>query len=225
MGGESMEACMAILTAIGGMPGIVAAIVALVFVAFILTPRVARAEEEQPAPASAPKVTVRTVKGLNRAEIEKKLQKLAETPPPGKLSHGAKCYAVAAPPTRAEYVCPTCGEKTLYTKQAAEMVGGQLLDARRQVKILQELAGAGLDLDESQFCRKCSPDVKDPKLVLKIRYDGGKTKTVSGISPKDLQLLTEFFSDKLAHDTGAGGERPLKDYSGRLRELLGFESK
>ena len=89
--------------------------------------------------------------------------------------------------------------------------------------MLQEVAKASLSLDESQFCRKCSPGTKDPKLVLKIQYDDGKTRNVAGISPEDLQLLTELFSGELVHDTGMMGEKPLKDYGERLRELLGHE--
>jgi hypothetical protein len=132
---------------------------------------------------------------------------------------------MAGPPNRVEYVCPQCGEKTLYTNQAAHVVDWNLQPARRQIVELQKAAGATMALDESQFCRKCSPEVKDPKLVLKIEFTDGKPHTVVGVSPDDLLLLTEFFSGKRAHDEGPQGEKPLKDYSKRLQELLGVETK
>ncbi len=46
---------------------------------------------------------------------------------------------------------------------------------------------------------------------------------VFGISTEDLQLLQEFFVDKLTHDRGMAGEIPLKDCIVRLQELLGVK--
>jgi hypothetical protein len=107
----------------------------------------------------------------------------------------------------------------------AQVVAWTVPDARRKNDELQKAAGASVTLDESQFCRKCSPEVKDPKLVLQIVYADGKPQTVVGVSPDDLTLLTELFSGKLVHDGGMSGEKPLKNYSKRLQELLGIEMK
>ena len=97
-----METCLAVLAMLMGLPGILAAILALTFVFFAWPPRPARAEEKIPTPAPASGITTNAIKGLSRAEIRQKLQKLAETPPPKDLKHGAKCYDRACPdaPTR-----------------------------------------------------------------------------------------------------------------------------
>jgi hypothetical protein len=217
-----METCMTIMAMLWGLPGILAVCLLLALV-FFAWPRTARAEEKTPAPAAG--ITTNAIKGLSRAEIQQKLRKLAETPPPTKLKHGAACYDMAVPPKRAEYVCPKCGEKTLYTNQMAQVADRDLDRARWNFKSLQQAVNENIALDESQFCRKCSPEVKDPKLVLKIAFADGKPQSVVGVTPDDLLLLTEFFSGKLAHDAGMAGEKPLKDYSKRLRELLGVEAK
>lgn len=166
-----------------------------------------------------------SVTSLNRAEIVKKLQELAKSPVPKDLAPGAMCYSVALPPERAEYVCPKCGEKTLYTNTSLSVwdLERHINAARRSIKKLKEVGGVGLNLDESRFCRKCSPEGITPMLVLQIQYDDGETREVTGISPKDLQLLIDFFSGKLVCDTGSMGERPLKMFDMRLRELLGLK--
>lgn len=51
---------------------------------------------------------------MQRDEMRKRLEELAKSAPPKDLSSGAMCYEMATPPERAEYVCPACGDKTLY---------------------------------------------------------------------------------------------------------------
>jgi DNA-directed RNA polymerase subunit RPC12/RpoP len=160
-----METSLVLLAMFMGLPGILAAGLVLAFVFFAWSPRPARAAEKTPAP-----VTVQAVKSLTRAEIQQKLQKLAETPPPNLQQVTASCYARTAPPSRAEYVCPKCGEKTLYanTNKGAEVVSFSLEGARDRAR--KKIGGCSLALDESQFCRKCSPEIKEPKLIFKMEY-------------------------------------------------------
>jgi hypothetical protein len=101
-------------------------------------------------------------------------------------------------------------------------VEGDLPEARRNLKELQKHAGDSFSLNESQFCRQCSPEAKEPKLVLTIECQDGRSHTTAGISPTDLLLLNEFFSGKFVHDDGPAGEAPLKNYEKRLQELLGM---
>jgi predicted RNA-binding Zn-ribbon protein involved in translation (DUF1610 family) len=211
---------MAILV---GLPGILAAV--LVVFAFVLLARPARAEEKSPVPALPAEVTVKAVKGLTRAEIQQKLQKLKDAPAPAKVAHGAKCYAMFRPPGRAEYVCPKCGEKTLYTNQMAKVVTSDLICSRARFGMLQKAAGEGVSLDESEFCRKCSPDVKDPKLVLKIAYTDGNPKTVVEVDMVDILLLAELFSGELTHCFNGPDTEALKNHFPRLQQLLGVEAK
>jgi hypothetical protein len=49
-----------------------------------------------------------------REELRRRLEELARSEPPLDLSSGAMCYSVAAPSEVVEYLCPVCGQKTLY---------------------------------------------------------------------------------------------------------------
>lgn len=51
---------------------------------------------------------------MTRDEIRKRLEELAASAPPKDLSLGAMCYSMAEPPETAAYICPRCGERTLY---------------------------------------------------------------------------------------------------------------
>lgn len=215
-----MAACLAMVM---GMPGLLALILAAACLLWLARPSLA--EDKGPAVAQPEVVTTNAIKGISRADIQQKLQKLWATPTPKELKPGATCYMVALPPKRAEYVCPTCGEKTLYTDAATRTVDWDLQTARRTLTGLQKLAEQSISLDESQFCRKCSPDVKVPKLVLRINYEAGQPHTFVGVIPTDLQLLEEFFAGKLVHDTGPHGETPLRNQIPRIQELLGVKSR
>ena len=167
--------------------------------------------------------------GLNRLDLEKKLQELAKAPPPTKLAPGAMCYEVMAPPDRQEYACPKCGEKSLYAQSANngwKIIGSlRTIDSyRRLAKQLQE-KGLDCQLDESAFCQKCGKDANEKAFVLAIRWPERKEPTRTTLRHlEDLELLLEFLEGKDRHSAGAGAEKPLKDYLPRIRELLGFVS-
>ena len=219
-----MDLSMVDFAWINSLPGILAAIFLLMFAAILTacTPRYSKPEQVSPTPAA---VTTQLVKQLSRADIQKRLQKLADQPAPTNLKLGAMCYKVAGPAERAEYVCPKCAEKSLYTKGLAYVLESDIQDSRRQIRTLQTLVDRSITLDESEFCRKCSPEIKDPRLILKINFDDGKSNIVTKVTPNDLLLLNEFFLGKRVHDAGQDAETPLKDCLPRLRELLGEKPK
>lgn len=161
------------------------------------------------------------MKPMNRAEVEKNLKKLAQTPPPTDLKQmGAMCYDMAGPSERAEYVCVKCGEKTLYTEFMTSAVEWEIPACRRRIQAITEIS---ISLDESEFCKKCSPDVGKPRLALLVQYADENTKhRISGIQENDLKLLKEFLSGKQKHTTWNDAETPLKDEIPRLKELLGL---
>jgi hypothetical protein len=169
----------------------------------------------------------------SREQVELRLQKLAERPAPKELQPGAMCYEMAMPPTRHEYVCPTCGEKTLYALAKDEgeadrrgdhsliqTLGWELKGCRTVVK---EIKGIDVELDESAFCRKCSPDVEKPTLELVVKYEGEDPHRVKSIRPEDLTLIKEFVEGKDVHDAGMRGQVPLKKSIKRLKVLLGVK--
>ena len=82
------------------------------------------------------------------------------------------------------------------------------------------MVGDAITLDESQFCRKCSPKVTAPKLVLHISYNGEKARDIENIEPGDLRLLHDFLSGKVLTNDDHGCASPLKNSLPRLQELL-----
>ncbi len=161
----------------------------------------------------------------SRKDIKKKLLELFSKPKPKTLAMGAMCYEMAAPPERAEYVCPACGEKTIYTIKRSEFIQWYLPQARRMIKNLN-IKGIGVKLDESQFCKKCSPKIENPQLCLHINYAGeSKPHQVCSIYPNDIGLISEFMNGKVKHKTQNDEEEPLVKHIDRLQKLLGVNIK
>jgi hypothetical protein len=160
---------------------------------------------------------------FTRQEIAERLKALSESEPPKALNdRGAMCYKPSMAPTRADYVCPKCGSRTLYTTDPvviSTVLNG--IPAIRQ--IAKELQSLELQIDESQFCKKCSPKVKAPQINMTLRYSGEKEKhLVHNVSAMDLKLIREFLSGEDKHRAGRDVESPLKDHLKRIEELLGI---
>jgi ribosomal protein L37AE/L43A len=167
--------------------------------------------------------------GLSRQDLEKKLQAMEKAPAPVNLAPGAMCYKPAGPHEREEYVCPKCGEKTLYSRDAvngwAAVRALESADAFR--RLTRQLKDKGLDcrLDETAFCKKCGKEAKEKAFVLETRWPGqDKPHRTIIASTEDLTLILDFLSGKDRHDAGPDGEKPLKDHLPRIRELLGLNT-
>lgn len=175
------------------------------------------AATNDPAAPTVP-VGAKKLATLSRAEVRRLLAKIEKSARP-EPQMGAMCYKMARPPSRAEYVCPTCGERTLYTDREAELVERELATCQ---SLFRELPRhETMELDESAFCRKCRPQATEPELTLTIRFDDGTTSVVRGVRSEDLRMLGAVLSGKLTETTSNEGEEPLKDQLPRLRELLG----
>ncbi|MFH0864670.1 MAG: hypothetical protein V1904_00640 [Bacteroidota bacterium] len=163
-----------------------------------------------------------TVKGVyKRNAIKEKLEALANSPAPTELKQGAMCYAAMLERDSAEYVCPKCGERTLYTENKGWFV-------RRDLNVCRTLADSvpaiNLTLDESQYCKKCSPDIESPQLCITYQLADDANKThICGITPYDLKIMKEFMQGKDKHITDNDGEVALKDFLPRLQELFGIK--
>jgi hypothetical protein len=161
----------------------------------------------------------------SRADIADRLAALARDPAPAELTPGAMCYETMGPPDRAEYVCPTCGEKTLYASTEedyfrASRAGNDVPECRRLASGIRDL---NVRLDESEFCEKCRPGVATPRLALVVRYPDGREVRTEDANSLDLTLLVEFTTGSRKHDGGMEGETPLKEHLPRLQALLGVE--
>jgi len=164
-----------------------------------------------------------TIKGkFKREYIKEKLSALAESPDVKELKPGAMCYAAVQNTDSIHYVCPKCGEKTLYTAAEGFFVARELSYCRGYAAAITEIE---LKLDESQFCKKCCPRVKNPELCIDYKFaDDEKTTEVCNINSNDLILIKEFLQGKDKHKTFNDGEEQLKLYVPRLRELLGIKN-
>jgi hypothetical protein len=163
-----------------------------------------------------------TVKGVfKRSAIKERLETLANSPAPEKLNPGAMCYAAMLESDSAEYICPKCGEKTLYLRSQGWFVKRDLPLCRSTA---DSISAINLQLDESQYCKKCSPDIQLPQLCInyKLADDANETH-ICGITIYDLEIMKEFMQGKEKHITDQDGEVALKDYLPRLQELFGIK--
>ncbi len=161
-------------------------------------------------------------KHLSRSELIEKMSVLAKKEAPKELSQGAMCYKVAVTPSRAEYICPVCHHKTIYTDNTGLALNRELSTCRSLAESMIEIE---CRLDESEFCRKCTPDLKEePQLCIITRYkEETRENRVCGIHDEDLIVLREFFDGKLTHSDDYDYETPLKNKLTRISQLLLIE--
>lgn len=165
-----------------------------------------------------------SIKGsYTKEEIKELLKVIANKGVKKDLNVGAMCYSPRPILERTEYICPVCSEKTVYTYHQAEMVQNEIPVCRSNIA---RFGGTTLRLDESQFCRKCTPDsIPEPKLcVIAKLSDAPETKTC-GISSMDIMLLIEFFEGKNIHKTSNDGEVAMKEMMYRIEELIGVKNE
>ena len=160
---------------------------------------------------------------LSRQEIKDKLVALANSTPPADISFGAMCYARVEVTYFAElkdkYICPVCGEKTLYNRNKCGEIVSYIENCRT---LADSIGSAGITLDESQYCKYCSPDIKTPTLCIDVMYpnDTNVYRTCP-VTSEDLMLIREFLKGDDKHKTDNDGKIPMKNYLSRLEQLLG----
>ena len=174
-------------------------------------------------------VTVEKVSRASNAEIGRMLQQVETAPAPAPKM-GAMCYAPLPPVTHYEYICPVCGEKTLYAAGTNQFYGpAATIEAFRRARDAAEAAaakvGAAVALDEKQYCRKCLPDFTNtPQAAVAVTLPDGHVQRTEAIQLQDLWMLRDFFSGKTVLVGGNDSESPLKHDLPRLRELLGMSA-
>jgi len=183
-------------------------------------------------PSAAPVVTEQAVtaegvSSLSEAALRQMLADLKQAPPPQRKM-GAMCYQMMAPPDQFDYVCPKCGEKTIYAR-SEEMprsvvwkLSGNLADCRREAKKLPASPHVKIALDESEYCSNCTHDAKSPQLAIVVKYKDGRTHRTSSISDVDLRMIASFLGGKLDYVMYNDFTEPLKKQIPRLEQLLGL---
>lgn len=160
-------------------------------------------------------------RSLSDSEIDQLLERLESEDPPDRVM-GAMCYAAMAYPEVAEYICPVCGEKTLYSGYETAMIEWQLQGMRRMAENIDDMTDFPVMLDETQFCHFCSGgDIPNPSLVLRVmRSDSMEIENT--VSSTDLSMLESFLQGNLYYFTSNDSQEPLREHADRLRQLLGF---
>lgn len=195
-----------------------AVVALLVFGASLVRAGEPVAKAAEPVKAAVTKA-VATSK-LDRKDIQAKLQKLSLVPAPPPTP-GAMCYTPAPEPVSAAYVCPLCGEKTIYTGHTAKGLQFGLDSARREFQLLQKVAKDAIRLDESEFCRKCTPGTNEPSFTLFVDYGDNAPHKVSRVVSNDIKLIRELLEGQTGHTGFNDSVEPLKNMVKRLEQLMG----
>jgi hypothetical protein len=133
---------------------------------------------------------------------------------------GAMCYSPMALPDSTEYVCPVCGERTLYEWDQAYFLQFEIGQCREYAAAIDSSDLLDAVLDESAFCSHCSPGVEHPSMRLTIRYPDG-SEVVNDVTLQDLTVLKGFLSGELFFVGERESTEPLRPHLDRIRQLLG----
>ena len=157
------------------------------------------------------------IRNPTRAELVKRLQKLAKSRSPKNLSLGAMCYEMVAPMYK-ETPCPTC-ERTMIVGQMDEILRAYNVPLKR----IQD-QGVNAKLIIPKHCPQCGFGLIEEKFQLEITYpDHPEPVRVELLFAHDLELMVIFLHGKDRYEAGQGREQPLQDKVDRLRELFGVK--
>jgi len=190
------------------------------------------ADAPESLPAVEQSVTAEGVSRMSEDSLRQMLADLKRAPPP-EPKMGAMCYSPRALPSQADYVCPECGEKTVYGQPDEDLQKRMqvILEVRSITSCLRELAsfpetpGVTFTLDQAEFCSHCQPEIESPSLVLTVKYKDGRSHQTRSVNEYDLRILRDFLKGDKAYETFNDGTHPLKDCMPRLRDLLGLEEE
>ncbi|OGI23182.1 MAG: hypothetical protein A2287_04450 [Candidatus Melainabacteria bacterium RIFOXYA12_FULL_32_12] len=167
-----------------------------------------------------------TLDQLSKSEYANKLEQLPQNPNTWEEPVSAMCYDTAAPPDRDQYICPVCGEMTLYSS-FFDIGGTDLSKISYYRSLIKKIKKLDVKLDESELCEKCSPNIETRKLYLLIKPKNHKNlipQRTSDITEEDINLLYEYSEGIKEHSTYYG-KFPIINYKDRLEELLGATVK
>ncbi|MEA3266268.1 MAG: hypothetical protein U9P42_04925 [Candidatus Fermentibacteria bacterium] len=160
---------------------------------------------------------------LSVTRVNMLLTRLENEEPP-EQTMGAMCYEAMAAPEVAEYICPVCGEKTMYNYSQSAFINWELEGCRRMVESINSNTDFNIALDERLFCDFCSPDAgeEEPVIRLQVFLENG-IEITNTVSVNDLRMLDSFLQGHLYYTTSNDAQLPLKNHAARMRELLGLE--
>ena len=165
-----------------------------------------------------------SIKSLSMEQVSFLLARLEREEPPEPV-FGAMCYEMMGAPLVAEYICPVCGEKTLYEDYQTAFIEWELQGARRLAESIDSITEFTITLDETLFCDFCSEqDEQNPGLLLRVVPPEGED-VVNSVSLTELRMLDSFLQGRLYYLTDNDSQEPLQDHADRLRRLLGLSEQ
>lgn len=166
-------------------------------------------------------VTAASLKSMSVREVAHLLEAVAKEPEPEYVM-GAMCYAAMPIPEIAEYVCPVCGEKTVYGAGGTPYILWQIDTARSLVEGIRLTGTLDVSLDETSFCSACAPDSVEPRLRLTVTFEDG-TVVNPEVDVEDIRMLAGLLTGRLYYETSNDSQSPLRPNLERLGSLLGIE--
>jgi hypothetical protein len=162
------------------------------------------------------------IKTMAKREITRLLERIAREEEP-EFVMGAMCYAAIAIPSSAEYVCPVCGQKTLYADGDTWNIMWGITEARTLLDAVRESSGLDAALDETSYCSACRADsAVEPSLELVITWEDGSVHR-SPVTVEDIRYMAGVVSGQLYYLTSNDSQSPLKPHLERLEQLFGVE--
>ena len=144
------------------------------------------------------------VKGINRLEVKKRIEEMVKAGIPPEKYIKRPFFVHVPLELREDYICPVCGKTTLYVPKEHIRLGDREEDEtiKKVVvwrlgwcrRVIKKIKTQNVKLDESQFCRHCSPHTNKPLLGLIIQYpDSEKHHSIYGVDEEDCQMVLDFF--------------------------------
>ncbi len=165
-----------------------------------------------------------SIRKLSLDEINLLLARLENEEAP-EVVQGAMCYRVAGPPSVAEYICPVCGEKTIYDDDQTGFIEFRLETARRLAESINTSTEFDVILDEALYCSHCSEaSTENACLILRVRTAEGEDIS-NTVSVTDLRMLDSFLKGELSWVTETDSRIPLRENADRMRRLLGLSEQ
>lgn len=164
-------------------------------------------------------ISSRSLKGLSGAELDSMLLRLRTDKAP-EPTLGAMCYDMAVPAPVTEYICPVCGERTVYEEWCWLL--HELPRSRALFEVIEDSVDISVALDERLLCSHCAPTEGEARLVLVAIPAEGDTVR-NDVSQTDLVMLLSFLQGNLTYEDDFGATLPLQPHADRLALLLGLE--
>lgn len=159
------------------------------------------------------------IMGCGREKLRLMLSRVEREPAPEPVM-GAMCYEPMCLPDRIEYICPSCGGRTLYDGMAGDRISWELPVMRRMVEGFGGNQFFRAFLEEG-FCDSCHSGEPSGLIRLVLVYaDGDTVRNSVGLS--DIQMIDAFIRGRLSYTDSYDATHPLRDGTGRLRTLLGL---